>query len=487
MFQKVVGFLLSAAFSMLGLAVTMHAQDTVANQVPMVAGTSKINHVVVIFQENRSTDNLFHDPALMGRGADIASTGKTSKGKVVTLTPGPLATTFGLGHSHTAFVDECDWNGTQCLMDSADRDTCIGRCAKNPEYQYVQASDVQPYFTMAETYTFGDRMFQTNQGASYPAHQYILSGTSAVCIPGGNCPQGTTSAFFVEDNPIGYLVHGTEYAGCLAPARTDVHVIDITEPFPNPVFTTVSGPECFEHPTLTDVLDAHGISWKYYAPLAGSIWTSPNVVEHMCQPSGSRNRYCAGPDWTGTDPKVVIEGSGAQIITDIQNSQLAGVTWVIPNGDASDHPYGNKGEGPSWVASIVNAIGESPYWADTAIVITWDDWGGWFDHVAPPIRNANSYEYGFRVPLIVISPYAKPQYISHQQNDFGSILKFIEEVFSLPEIYPAVGYADSYALGDLSDCFNFNQQPLKFTPIPARYSQGYFIRKKSKATPPDDD
>jgi phospholipase C len=151
----------------------------------------------------------------------------------------------------------------------------------------------------------------------------------------------------------------------------------------------------------------------------------------------------------------------------------------------------NRGFGPSWVAAIVNTIGQSRFWNDTAIIVTWDDWGGWYDHVAPPIRNfgpyPNSYEYGFRVPIIAISPYAKPGYISHQQNDFGSILKFIEQTFALPEIDPQVGYADTYALGDLSDFFNFNQTPLKFTSIKARYGKDYFLHNKAKPTPPDND
>jgi phospholipase C len=185
----------------------------------------------------------------------------------------------------------------------------------------------------------------------------------------------------------------------------------------------------------------------------------------------------------------VLEGSGAQIITDITSGQLAAVSWVIPNGKSSDHAGDNDGTGPSWVAAIVNAIGQSQYWQNTAIIVTWDDWGGWYDHQPPPsIRD--SYEYGLRVPLIVISPYAKQAYISHQVNDFGSILRFIEEVFSLQDIdytNPSAPYADSYALGDLSDCFDFNQTPLGFTPIPAAKGADYFLNDKSPPTPPDND
>jgi len=143
------------------------------------------------------------------------------------------------------------------------------------------------------------------------------------------------------------------------------------------------------------------------------------------------------------------------VLTDIANGQLAAVSWVVPSGRTSDHPALSDGSGPSWVASIVNAIGNSPYWSNTVIFITWDDWGGWYDHVAPSV--INSYEYGFRVPLIVVSPFAKPGHVSHVTHDFGSILKFIEEVYGLPSL----GYADA-AADDLSDCFDFNQTPLTF-------------------------
>jgi phospholipase C len=486
------GGLLSCAMALAGLTLYATAQTpgeaASSTDAALAAGKArpqflgKINHVVSIFQENRSPDNLFHDDVLMDRGADIATSGKDSEGQTIPLTPSSLVTKYDLGHSHKSFLGACDWNGAECLMDGANLDECTPAhaCPKDPEYQYVQASDVQPYFTLAETYTFSDRMFQTNEGPSFPAHQYILSGTSAI---------SETSTTYALNNPAGNSrPDGSSWAGCLAPADAILNLIDTSLPFPNSTYTQLRGPECFEHPTLTDVLDAHGLTWKYYTALQGSIWTPPNAIEHMCQPAGPPNKtYCAGPDWTGSDPDVVVEGSGARIITDVQNGQLASVTWVIPDGKASDHAFGNKGLGPSWVASIVNAIGESPFWSDTAILVTWDDWGGWYDHVAPPIRNTNSYEYGFRVPLIAISPYAKPKYISHQYNDFGSILKFIEETFSLPEIDPAVGYADSYALGDLSDCFNYFQLPLQFTPIASPKDKNFFVHRKVKPTPPDND
>jgi len=139
---------------------------------------------------------------------------------------------------------------------------------------------------------------------------------------------------------------------------------------------------------------------------------------------------------------------------------------------------------------VVNAIGNNPtYWANTAIIITWDDWGGFYDHVAPPTI-LNSYEFGFRVPLIVVSPYAKPAYVSHQVDDFGSILKFIEGTFGLPQVAPdaATPYADVFGVsGDLSDCFDFSQTPLSFLPITAPLDAAHFINDKRPPIGPDDD
>lgn len=426
-----------------------------------------IDHVVVIFQENRTPDNLFHDPVLIANGADIASSGVNSSGQNVTLQPEPLGVDYDVGHGHSAF--EAMYDGGR--MDGADLDGCSGQsCPANPQFYYVQASDVGPYFQMAETYTFGDRMFQTNQGPSFPAHQFILSGTSAPTA---------TSNLFVADNPAGE-------AGCTASPDSTVSLIDPSgnEDSNPPIYP------CFEHQTLADELDAAGLSWRYYAPNAGSIWTAPNAIQHLCGPNQPppNGTVCQGTDWVN-DVVLYDKENPAPILTDIASNHLAAVSWVIPSGPNSDHAGSTSWTGgPSWVASIVNAIGNSSYWSNTAIIVTWDDWGGWFDHVAPPqiINNGTSwgsgYVYGFRVPLLVISAYARPAYISHVNHDFGSILKFIEENFRLPSL----GYADAFA-DDLSDCFNFNQNPLQFQTIEAARKADYFLHDPDPTRDPDDD
>ena len=404
------------------------------------SATGKIEHVVIIFQENRSTDNLFHGLP----GADTASSGLDSKGDTIPLHEAPLVEEYDFGHIHQSFLNAYD-NGK---MDGADKNPPLCRgvtgCGNNAppyaNYAYVPQSDVAEYFSLAEQYAFADRMFQTNQGESYPAHQFIIAGTSAPSVG---------SDLFVSENPLNGV-------GCSAPKGATVQLID-----PNGDESQTTFP-CFEHPTLMDLLDSSQHTWKYYTNQASSIWNAPNSIRHI--------RF--GSDWND----VVIPEN--LVLSDIANGTLADVSWVNPNAPDSDHPEVNKGTGPSWVASIVNALGSSPYWKNTAVFVTWDDWGGWYDHVAPKI--ANSYEYGFRVPLIVISPYAKHGYVSHVTHDFGSILKFTEKTFGLATL----GYADRNA-DDLYDCFNFNQSPRPYRQIKTRYDARYFLTHRGPSLPVD--
>jgi phospholipase C len=457
--------------------------------------------VVIIFQENRTPDNLFQGLCLPPNGSssscnsvsptasqyDIASTGVNAQGPIA-LTPIDLGTVgtngnpdnYDLNHAHIAFVEMCDLNASGvCAMDGAAKigTLCaagVNACAPpNPQFKYVYPADVEAYLQMTQQYAFADHMFQTNEGPSFPAHQFIISGTSA--------PTATSDLFVAEN--------GADTSGCISPPTATVRLID-------PSGSETSNPPiypCFEHPTLTDLLDAANITWRYYSPAAGGIWTAPDAIQHMCGPNATppNATACVGPDWTGKTPKVVIgqSQSNAQVLADIASGQLPQVTWVIPDGHDSDHALINEGCGPSWVSSIVNALGNSPYWPNTTIILTWDDWGGWYDHVPPPavINNGSSwgsgYVYGFRVPMIVMSPYVKAGYISHVNHDFGSILKFIETKFTLPSL----GYADTNALDDLSDIFNSNQTPLAFQPIAPPFNDATCKSDTSPPTDPDDD
>ena len=431
-----------------------------------------IQYVVIIFQENRTPDNLFQDPVLIANGADIASSGLNSAGQTVELTPMDLGTKgsspqlYDLDHGHGSFVLMYDHG----KMDGADKIQayCLNSapCPSNPQFKYVSPSDVGPYFQLAEQYTFGDRMFQTNQGPSFPAHQFIISGTSA--------PTAASTSF-----AMGNVVGGSTFSpdGCIAPPSDYVLMI-------NPVGKTTRMYPCFEHGTLTDLLEAAGFNWRYYTPSTGGLWTAPNAIEHMCGPNAPppNATACTGPDFINN----VVPNSKA-ILQDIANGTLANVSFVMPSGAASDHASVTDGSGPSWVASIVNALGASPYWPNTAVIITWDDWGGWYDHVAPQVIDdgvswGSGYVYGFRVPLIVVSPYAKPGYVSHVTHDFGSILNFIEQVYNLPSL----GYADAHA-DDLSYCFDFSQNLVQFRAIRTPLKAEHFLNDHTPETAPDND
>lgn len=436
---------------------------------PGLANISKIKHVVVVFQENRTPDNLFPGLRAFLPAADIADQGQDSRGQTVKLTPVPLANLYDLDHSHSAFLSMYDSG----KMDGADLIECLpapsSTCPALPQFRYVRPTDVAPYRAIAINYGFANRMFQTNQGPSFPAHQFILAGTSAPS-PG--------SSEFAAENPEFSPLGGAN--GCIAAPAQVVQLIG-----PTGREDTVAYP-CFEHATLTDLLDtAHPqLSWRYYTPTPpgadASLWDAPIAIEHMCQPQGTP-LGCAGPDFSSQKVFPVP----AQILADVQSNQLRNVSWVIPTGAESDHADNNDGSGPSWVASIVNAIGGSRYWQDTVVLITWDDWGGWYDHVAPPIDPTYGYyEYGFRVPLLVVSAYTPQGYVSQNTHDFGSILRFIETVFGLPRIPPGI-FADARA-DDLMDFFDFSRKPRSFVPIPAPIGASFFLHDPRPVTAPDD-
>ncbi len=427
------------------------------------AAIPQVQHVVVIFQENRTPDNLFHGLEAFMPAADIADAGVNSHGQTVPLAPVPLANTYDLDHSHNAFLAQWD-NGK---MDGADLVRCIpvkGQvCPANPQFGYVPPLQVAPYFWLATHYGFANRMFQSNQGPSFPAHQFIFGGTSQA---------GALSLFFAAENPI-LGAHGS--AGCDAPAYKTVTMV-------GPKQATRNAFPCFEHSTLADLIDARpDLSWRYYTPNEGSIWTAPNAIRHYCRAAGTPP-VCAGPPFTNgevvTDPP--------QVLRDIAAGQLASVSWINPAGYYSDHAKSNDGSGPSWVAAIVNAIGQSGYWPNTVILIAWDDWGGWYDHVAPPLDPKYPwYENGFRVPLLVVSAYTPPAYVSTTTHTFGSVLKFIETAFDLPLIPPGT-FADSRA-DDLSDFFTFNTGPRPFVAVPTGLGPDAFLNDRRPRTDPDDD
>ncbi|MGA7283835.1 MAG: alkaline phosphatase family protein [Candidatus Cybelea sp.] len=413
----------------------------------LTGSMSKIQHVVIIFQENRSVNNLFN----AFPGADTTQTAVNSQGQTVTLQPIDLTAPYDLSHRHKAYnVEYANGNLNGFDLESS-------HCTKPKQcppadlraYGYVPTTEVKPYYDMASQYTFANRMFQTNQGPSFPAHQYILSGTSTIA-------DGSTLR--ASENP--KTLKGKPTGGCDSPAGSAVTLID---QYGNENQTAYP---CFDRNSLIQLVENQSLSWHYYQASPGpGLWHAPDAVS---------------PVFNSPDFATDVVSPPTQVLKDISHKRLANVVWVTPTGAESDHALSNKGLGPSWVASVVNAIGGSPYWNSTAIFVTWDDWGGWYDPIAPV--QYNSYELGFRVPLIVISPYAKSSYISTVPHEFGSILKFTEEVFDLGSL----GTTDLRA-DDLSDCFNFSKAPSKFRHIAAPFSRAYFLKHPGSPGNPDDD
>jgi phospholipase C len=458
-----------------------------------MAQISNFQHVIVVVQENRTPDNLFQGLCSPPYGTsascstnptssqyDIQTSNwldKTSSTGTTQPFANPLAATFDLGHKHSSFSTICDQNAAGvCLMDGAANNTCYGTCPTRPEFSYADNSTglLNPYLSIATQYGWANYMFQTNQGPSYPAHQFLFGGTSA--------PSAADDAVgtFAAEN---VTAPATDtYAGCIAAASTYVWLM-----------TTLGETQkmypCFEHQTLSDLLDSSSITWKYYAPGPGTIWTAPNAIDHICQPNAASGGQCVGPEWTSN---VIL--NPVQVLKDISGCKLAGVTWVIPAGPYSDHPRSNNGGGPGWVASIVNQVGNNKkcangelYWHNTAILITWDDWGGWYDHEPPTFlaQPQGDYQYGFRVPFIFVSAYTNAAYIDNTRYDFGSILRFLEHNFGIAE--GSLNFADARSTTDLAPFFNLSQTPRVFTTIPSPLQASDFINHPEPLTAPDDD
>jgi len=404
-----------------------------------------IKHIVIVIQENRSVDNLFNGFP----GADTVRTGMSRRGPVE-LRPVDLDYPADVDHQHRAFQQAYDggrMDGWESVFTTPRQDSTF-------PYAYVPENEVEPYWNMAERFTFADRTFESNSGPSFPAHLYLISG------------QGQ----FVASNP--NHLETTHFAwGCDSPPDARVSLI-------GPTGDEVPGPwPCFDFETLADVALGNGVTWRYYAPgldSLGSIWSAYDAVRHI--------RF--GPLWGN------VVSPETRVLEDAKIGNLPAITWVVPSAQNSDHAFprldtahdvGVAGQyGPQWVASIVNAIGEGPLWNSTAIVVVWDDWGGWYDHVAPP--QLDRMGLGFRVPMIVISPWAKRHYVSHVQHEFGSIVHFAEDAFDLPSLHTTDERADA-----LRDCFDFAQQPGPFTPVPTFRKAAFFTDPSQPDLDPDTD
>jgi phospholipase C len=423
-------------------------------------GSSLIQHVVIIVQENRSFNNLF----ATFPGADGAKKGKMG-GKTIRLKKADLVEKCDFGHSRNGFLGDYDGGKMDGFGLEGGSNNCPGKAGAKP-YQYVNPAQIAPYWDMAEQYVLADQMFQTQGSGSFTGHQDLIRGGTTfdqalteslvdypTAVPWGcDAPRGTKTSYLL-------------WTGSAIQGRHNKGPFPCTNKFPS------SGSY---YATIADLLDAQSVSWKYYTPSiagAGGLWNAFDMIASV------RN----GPEW-----KNNISTPETNIFNDITNGTLKDVSWVIPDAEDSDHPgSAAQDTGPSWVASVVNALGESTYWPSTAIIITWDDWGGFYDQVPPPFFD-HWGGLGFRVPAIIVSPYAreavpsKPGYISHTQYEFGSILRFVEDNWGLGQL----GTTDARAKS-IVNSFDFTQPPRKFVQIPSSYPRSYFLNHPPSYRPVD--
>lgn len=440
------GALLTGCGGVTGLGAWQPAEVNSRN----ASSTSPIAHVVLIVQENRTFNNFF----ATFPGADGTTTGIAAKDakchigktRTVKLRISGLIEPSRFDHYYAAYRTARDggkMDGFDEIAFEDHTDACM------QPYQYVDPSQIQPYWDMAKQYTLAEHMFATQGSGGFSGHQDLITGGTVIA---------SNEALVNFPTCKGHKCHW----GCDAPANTHTDVISKDDvlgfgkgPFP------CSNDFTSSYPTIRDLLDAKGLSWKYYAPRSccstnGRLFNAFDMIYPV--------RY--GPEW-----KANISSPETNILGDISSGSLPAMSWVIPDADESDHPGANKDTGPSWVASIVNAIGESPYWNSTAIIVVWDDWGGLYDNLNPLQRGFGGF--GFRVPAIIVSPYAKAGHISTTQYEFRSILKYVEQNWKLGYLGNGDRHADS-----LIDCFDYSQQPIKFSPIPSQHGASYFINHK---------
>jgi phospholipase C len=289
-----------------------------------------------------------------------------------------------------------------------------------PDSQLYE-SDIPNYWAYAKHYALADNFFSSVASNSFPNHLFMVAGTAANT-------DTVPSNLFNLSTP--------DRWGCDAPTNSQVE-----QQLPNGKYQYTY--PCFNFPSVVDLLDRAHIPWKYYAPSqdqAGYKWSALNAIKHIR----------LGPDWS----RDVVNTT--QFESDARNGKLPAVSWIVPFDKVSDHPaLGSICDGENWAVQQINAVmSNTEKWNQTAIVLTWDDWGGFYDHVSPPRGPNPTIQYGLRVPTIVISPYARQGFVDHTFYTFSSMLKFAETVLGLPSLTKADGTAQS-----VLNAFNFSQMP----------------------------
>lgn len=371
-----------------------------------------IQHIVFIMKENHTFDSLFGTFP----GANGATTGQVKVNGV--------AQTIQLNSPQDVPAPFCHfWNCAKKDYDAGKMDAFnLGdpaNCGAPPYacYQAGTAALIPNYWSLAQHFVLSDNTWSSMRGGSFPNHLYMMAGASG------------------PDAPHSAIANPGSTWGCDAVPTARTQLLDGEKIFP-----------CFTFPTLVDKMQAAGVSWRYYAEhdpsVRGYIWNTANAFK------GIRNTSL----WTSNDLPW------QQFASDAGAGNLPAFTWVTPPFTDSEHNGASVCAGENWTVQQINAVMSGPDWTSTVIVLSWDDFGGFYDHVAPP--NLDQLGYGFRVPLLIISPFTAP-HVTHNQYEFASVLKLAEKAFTLPSL----GQRDVSA-GDLMADLDFSQQnpPLVLPP-----------------------
>ena len=415
-------------------------------------GIHKIQHVVMIMQENRSFDSYFGTyPGANGIPGGVCVPDPAHGGCVVPFHDGSNGNYGGPhsagsaaadinGGSMNGFVGQAE-QGLKCSSTQPGCSPCNESSASAcvDAMGYHDAREIPNYWTYAENFVLQDDMFASSLSWSLPEHLFLLSAWSASCPNGDPNPMDCTNALEGGRNP---------------------------ERDPEATYAWTD---------ITYLLHRAGVSWRYYV-FEGSEPDCESDEAMTCAPvaQGPKTPGIWNPLADFTDVKEDGQTGNIKSLTSFYTAVhekskcgLPNVSWVTPNSAVSEHPPALISTGQAYVTTLIDSIMRSPCWNSTAIFLSWDDWGGFYDHVVPP--NVDQNGYGLRVPGLVISPYARAGYVDHQQLSHDAYLKFIEEDFlggqrlnpatdGRPDPRPDVREAAS-GLGNLESDFNFNQVP----------------------------
>ena len=427
-------------------------------------GIHKIKHVIVIVQENRSFDSYFGTyPGADGLPKHVCVPDPL-RGGCEKPFHNPKDRNSGGPHDHIDAVRDIAGGGMNGFVRQAEGGRThfcrlhinSGACSLTPKHPdvmgYKTAHDIPNYWTYARRYVLQDHMFQSDLSWSMPQHLFLVSGWSARCAQRGN-PMSCKPAIQDPGSPPG-----------------------------EPQNTTGATPD-YAWTDLTYLLHKNHVSWQYFVFKGAQPDCADNAM--LCKAVGQDAKTPGIWNPLPYFDTVRQDRQGENIepfndfLHEAKQGTLPAVSWLTPAQSVSEHPPGLVSRGQAYVTSVINAVMRSKDWSSTAIFLTWDDWGGFYDHVKPPTVDGQGY--GLRVPGLVISPYARRGYVDHQILSQDAYLKFIEDDFlhgqrinpktdGRPDPRPDVR-ENAKILGNLAADFNFRQRPrapLILAPYPKR-------------------